>query len=115
MRTLLALVLLFVTPLLLPTETQAAAVANAPGSVVGIVLDANGDTVADARVAIRMTTASGRTYTLETRTDRRGRFEFARLPQSRGVIGAAKRGVGRDRDRLGVRSGNTTRVRLQLS
>ena len=38
----------------------------------------------------------------------------SRLPQSRGVVRAAKRGVGRDRERATVLWGKTTRVSLEL-
>ena len=76
--------------------------------------DSNGDGVGDATVRLRIKTASGRTFEADTRTDRRGRFEFPRVPEGRGVIGAGKRGLGKTRDRVGVKAGETTRVRLEL-
>ena len=81
MRTLLTLCLLFSAPLLMPSNTVvAASAAHSPGMMVGRVVDANGAPVADARVQIEMTLRSGRTYMLETSTNRRGVFGFDRLP-----------------------------------
>lgn len=114
MRTLLTLALLFSAPVILPNDTMAAVAAQDPGRVVGLVVDSSGNAVADARVQIEMTTRSGRTFKVATRTDRRGRFLFDRIPESRGVIRAGKRGVGGDRERLLVRSGETTRVGLEF-
>ena len=77
MRTLLTLCLLFSAPLLMPSNTVvAASAAHSPGMMVGRVVDANGAPVADARVQIEMTLRSGRTYMLETSTNRRGVFGF---------------------------------------
>ena len=114
MRTLLTLALFFSAPFILPSDTVAAVAVHDPGRVVGRVVDSNGDAVADASVQIEMTTRSGRTFKLDTRTDRRGRFSFDRVPESRGVIRAGKRGVGGDRERLRVKSGETSRVGLKL-
>ena len=114
MRILLTLALLFSASFVLQSDTLTAATAAAPGQIIGRVVDVNGDAVADAEVRIEMTHRSGRTFTLNTSTDRRGHFSFDRVPESRGVIRAGKRGVGRDRARVGVRSGNTTRVGLEL-
>jgi Carboxypeptidase regulatory-like domain len=114
MRFLLTLALLFAVPFFLPTQSLNAATAVASGEIVGQVFDTHRQPVADATVAIRMTHRSGRTFTLRTHTDRSGKFHFPRVPESVGVIGAAKRGVGRDRARVGVHGGETTHVRLQL-
>lgn len=114
MRILLTLALLFSASFVLQADTLTAATAAAPGQIVGRVVDANGAAVADAKVQIEMTHRSGRTFKLNTSTDRRGHFRFDRVPESRGVIRAGKRGVGRDRERVGVRSGQTTRVGLEL-
>jgi hypothetical protein len=114
MRILLTLALLSSASFVMQADTLTAATAAAPGQIVGRVVDANGDAVADAKVQIEMTHRSGRTFKLNTSTDRRGHFRFDRVPASRGVIRAGKHGVGRDRERVGVRSGQTTRVGLEL-
>lgn len=114
MKTILSLLLLISAVVVLPQDNAQAAVSHAAGEVVGRVVDSNGDGVGDAVVRLRIQTASGRTFEADTRTDRRGRFEFPRVPEGRGVIGAGKRGLGKTRARVGVMAGETTRVKLEL-
>ena len=81
-----------------------------PGAVGGSVVDRAGNPVAGAHVVL---SHNGRTVR-EGRTDRAGHFKFERVRPGHYVVKAAKRGVGRDRERVRVRSGEATRVRLQL-
>ena len=115
MRTLLLLAVgAALASVALFSQPAPAAAAPPAGSLVGQVLDTHRQPVAGAIVEIALETRGGRTFTARTQTDRRGHFEFARLPESRGVVRAAKRGVGRDRDRILIRWGQTTRERLVL-
>lgn len=80
-------------------------------AVGGRVLDGNGDLVGDA--AVRLVNADGEVVA-RTMTDDRGIFIFRHVRPGRYVIQAAKPDVGRGAVRVGLRPGETERVRIQL-
>ena len=82
------------------------------GAVAGTVT--KGDRpIGDALVVLEAV-RDGRDIEFRTRTNHRGKFEFHGVPAGRYVISAAKRGVGRDSERIRVHPGETTRVHLDL-
>ena len=81
------------------------------GSVAGIVTTGDGRPVPGATVVLHR---RGSDRVLRTHTNREGKFGFRHVPAGHYVIGAKKRGVGADRERIRVRPGHTTRVRLHL-
>ncbi len=85
-----------------------------PGAISGTVTDAHGHAVGGARVEVEIHARDGRVFHARTRTDRQGHFAFPRVAPGKGVIGAGKRGVGRDRQRILVHPGEHIRVHLEL-
>ncbi|MBC8405605.1 MAG: carboxypeptidase regulatory-like domain-containing protein [Planctomycetes bacterium] len=101
--------------LALPQSDAQAASAHRTGSLAGIVLDASGNAVADAHVQVEIHTPNGHVFNARMRTDRNGHFHLRQVPVGRGVVKAAKRGVGQGRTRISVKAGKTTRTRVSLS
>ena len=90
--------------------------ANAQGQVIGIVIDADGDPVAGAQVMLtQMVRGRGeRPFRAETQTDRRGLFEFNRVPAGNYMIAAGAEDLGRARVQIEVADREVTHVRLEL-
>lgn len=84
------------------------------GTVGGTVLDARGTIVANAEVTLRGITPSGAVYSDAAVTGRDGSFVFTRVPAGRYVVSSAVRGLGSDRERIGLRPGGAVRVSLIL-
>ncbi len=90
------------------------------GSVVGQVINADGDAVANAVVVLipQMRHRHGRGHHrprgIRTRTNEEGIFEFEEVPVGNYIIGAWARGEGRARDRIEVLADQVTRIRLEL-
>jgi len=89
------------------------------GSVVGQVVNADGEPVEGAivTVAVRVQVEGRRGVRrvgLRTRTNERGVFEFERVPAGNAVIRAVARRVGRAAERIEVVADEVTRVRLEL-
>lgn len=86
-----------------------------PGAIVGRVVDANGDGVAGAAVHLVFHSPRGTFVVGRTESGRAGGFEFPRVRPGHYVVKAEKRGVGSGAARAAVRSGESVRVRVQLS
>ena len=89
------------------------------GSVVGQVINADGDPVEGAVVMLvpegrRGNRRNPRHRGIRVRTNEEGIFEFERVPVGNYVIMAAARGEGRARDQIEVLADQATRVRIQL-
>lgn len=83
------------------------------GSVVGQVVNADGEPIADAVVTISMRIGR-RMRPLRMITNERGIFEFERVPAGNGAIMAGVRRVGRVVERIEVVAGEETRLRLVI-
>lgn len=81
-----------------------------PARIGGVVSDANGDPVEGAFVQLINRRGD---VVRRARTDENGIYAFTVRP-GRYIVRAAKRDIGRDRARVGVRGGGTARVPLTL-
>ena len=103
--------LAFALALLVPASITQADPEAMPARIGGVVTDANGDAVEGAVVQL---VADGGRLIRSTRTDERGLYVFRGVRPGAYVVRGFKRDVGRDRDRVRVRSGDTARVPLSL-
>lgn len=85
------------------------------GDLVGVVLDQAGNPVPAAVVEVQVQLPNGDRFHARTRTDRRGRFEFRRIPAGPGAVRARKRGVGSGVVRGRIVPGQVVRARIVLS
>ena len=88
-----------------------------PGSVVGQVVNADGDPVAGAVVTLvsqDRRQGRGRARGIRTRTNERGMFAFEAVPEGNYMGLAWARGVGRTREAIEVTAGEETEVNLTL-
>jgi|GEM_PF-4405533 len=83
-----------------------------PAAIVGMVVNADEEPVAGARVVL--VNADGEVVR-RTLTRRRGRFFFRHVRPGQYAVRAAKRGVGEGAARVEVRPGHIARVRIMLS
>ncbi len=89
--------------------------AIAQGSIEGVVLDADGEAVAGAEVAITGDMRHGdRPYRDQTQTGDDGSFGFDGVPAGEYMIVAVDRELGMARDQIEVADDNVTNVELQL-
>jgi hypothetical protein len=89
---------------------------HAEGAVSGTVIDADGNAVAGARVAIKgeMVRGQRRPYMARTETNDEGGFGFRQVPAGNYVVTAITRELGGDREAIEVRDDEITEVELQL-
>ncbi len=87
------------------------------GSIAGVVIDAEGNRVANARVMLMRVVRNRRGRHIRhiaVNTNERGLFRFEDIPVGRYVLVARARGGGVDRERVAVVAGEETEVELQL-
>ncbi|MCF7811726.1 carboxypeptidase-like regulatory domain-containing protein [bacterium] len=108
------LVLIAVTAMLALSFTATDAMAT--GQIVGGVLDADGNGVANAPVMLMQTNAGRgeRPYRAETATNERGAFGFDEVPAGGYMVTAMTRELGGARAELRVIDDEVTQVRLVL-
>jgi len=88
-----------------------------PGSVTGQIVNADGDPVAGAIVAVVSQDRRrhrGRARGARTRTDDQGMFTFENVHEGNYLVLAWARGVGRAREAIEVTAGEETEVNLTL-
>ena len=109
-RNFLSLLIAAIVGVFMLATPNNASAQPAPGRVVGTVVDADGNPVADAHVVLK----HGEKVIAHVRSNADGHYVFKDIRPGRYHLQAGKQGVGRGHAPALVRPGETVRVKITL-
>lgn len=109
-RNFLSLLVAAIVGMFMLATPNAASAQPAPGRIVGTVVDADGNAVADAHVVLK----HGNEVIAHAMTNADGHYVFKDVRPGRYLLEAGKQGFGRGHELAMVHSGQTVRVKITL-